>query len=84
MMSTRRGDRSARPLPPANAAVRSAGEQCNFIGAAVVLNRVSDSEAFRLATVTMPIVAAVHYPLRDWDAAACPYCARQIPLFAVH
>jgi hypothetical protein len=49
-----------------------------------VLNRVSDPEAFRLATVTMPIVAAVHYPLRDWDAAVCPYCARQIPLFAVH
>jgi len=73
-----------KAIAACNAAVRSAGEQCNFIGAAVVLNRVSDPEAFRLATVTMPIVAAVHYPLRDWDAAACPYCARQIPLFAVH
>jgi orotate phosphoribosyltransferase len=73
-----------KAIAACNAAVRSAGEQCNFVGAAVVLNRVSDPEAFRLATVTLPIVAAVHYPLRDWDAAACPYCARQIPLFAVH
>jgi orotate phosphoribosyltransferase len=73
-----------KAIAACNAAVRTAGEQCNFVGAAVVLNRVSDPEAFRLATVTMPIVAAVHYPLRDWDAAVCPYCARQIPLFAVH
>jgi orotate phosphoribosyltransferase len=73
-----------KAIAACNASVQTAGEQCNFVGAAVVLNRVSDPEAFRLATVTMPIVAAVHYPLRDWDAAACPYCARQIPLFAVH
>jgi orotate phosphoribosyltransferase len=73
-----------KAIAACNAAVQTVGEQCNFVGAAVVLNRVSDPEAFRLATVTMPIVAAVHYPLRDWDAAACPYCARQIPLFAVH
>jgi orotate phosphoribosyltransferase len=73
-----------KAIAACNAAVRDDGEQCNFIGAAVVLNRVSDPEAFRLATVTMPIVAAIHYPLRDWDAAACPYCARDIPLFAVH
>jgi orotate phosphoribosyltransferase len=73
-----------KAIAACNAAVRPAGEQCNFVGAAVVLNRVSDPEAFRLATVTMPIVAAVHYPLRDWDAAACPYCARQVPLFTVH
>jgi orotate phosphoribosyltransferase len=72
-----------KAIAACNDAVRAGGEQCNFVGAAVVLNRVSDPEAFRLATVTMPIVAAVHYPLRDWDAAACPYCARQIPLFAV-
>ncbi|HTU03415.1 MAG TPA: phosphoribosyltransferase family protein [Candidatus Sulfotelmatobacter sp.] len=66
-----------------NESVREYGEQCNFIGAAVVLNRVSDPEAFRIATVTMPVVAAVSYPLRDWEEATCPYCARQIPLFAV-
>jgi len=73
-----------KAIAACNDAVRPAGEQCNFVGAAVVLNRVSDPEAFRLATVTMPIVAAVHYPLRDWNAAACPYCARQVPLFTVH
>jgi orotate phosphoribosyltransferase len=73
-----------KAIAACNAAVRDVGEECHFVGAAVVLNRVSDPEAFRLATVTMPIVSAVHYPLRDWDAAACPYCAHQIPLFAVH
>lgn len=72
-----------KAIAACNEAVREDGEQCNFIGAAVVLNRVSDPEAFRLATVTMPIVAAVSYPLQDWNAAACPYCARHIPLFAV-
>lgn len=66
-----------------NAAVREYGEECTFVGAAVVLNRVSDPDAFRIATVTMPIVAAVHYPLRDWEPAACPYCAQHVPLFAV-
>jgi orotate phosphoribosyltransferase len=73
-----------KAIAACHAAVQPLGEQCHFVGAAVVLNRVSDPEAFRLATVTMPIIAAVHYPLRDWDAAVCPYCARQIPLFAVH
>jgi len=73
-----------KAIAACNDAVRAYGEQCNFVGAAVVLNRVSDPEVFRLATVTMPIIAAVNYPLRDWDAATCPYCARHIPLFAVH
>lgn len=73
-----------KAIAACNAAVQEYGEQCNFVGAAVVLNRVSDPEVFRLATITMPIVAAVNYPLRDWDPATCPYCARQIPLFAVH
>jgi len=72
-----------KAIAACNESVREDGEQCNFVGAAVVLNRASDPEAFRLATVTMPIVAAVHFPLRDWDESTCPYCARQIPLFAV-
>jgi orotate phosphoribosyltransferase len=72
-----------KAIAACNESVREYGEQCNFVGAAVVLNRVSDPEAFRLATVTMPIVAAVHFPLRDWDESTCPYCARHIPLFAV-
>lgn len=72
-----------KAIAACNDAVREYGEQCNFIGAAVVLNRVSDPEVFRLATITMPIVAAVNYPLRDWDPATCPYCARQIPLYEV-
>ena len=71
-----------KAIAACNAAVQPRGEQCHFVGAAVVLNRVSDPEAFRLATVTMPIVAAIDYPLRDWDAAACPYCARQIKIMA--
>jgi orotate phosphoribosyltransferase len=66
-----------------NESVRDRGEECNFIGAAVVLNRVSDPDVFRLATVTMPIVSAVDYPLQDWDPSLCPYCARHVPLFAV-
>jgi orotate phosphoribosyltransferase len=73
-----------KAITACNESVREYGEQCNFVGAAVVLNRVSDPEVFRLATVTMPIVAAVNYPLRDWDVSACPYCARSIPLFVVH
>jgi orotate phosphoribosyltransferase len=73
-----------KAIAACNESVREYGEQCNFVGAAVVVNRVSDPEVFRLATVTMPIVAAVHYPLRDWDEPTCPYCARSIPLFAVH
>jgi orotate phosphoribosyltransferase len=72
-----------KAIAACNESVREYGEQCNYVGAAVVLNRVSDPEAFRLATVTMPIVAAVHFPLRDWDESTCPYCARHIPLFAV-
>lgn len=72
-----------KAIAACNESVREYGEQCNFVGAAVVLNRASDPEAFRLATVTMPIVAAVHYPLRDWDESTCPYCARHIPLFVV-
>jgi len=66
-----------------NAAVQPDGEECTFVGAAVVLNRASDPEAFRLATVTMPIVSAVHYPLQDWEPSHCPYCAREVPLFIV-
>jgi orotate phosphoribosyltransferase len=72
-----------KAIATCNAAVRADGEECTFVGTAVVLNRASDPEAFRLATVTMPIVAAVHYPLRDWEPAHCPYCARQVPLFVV-
>ena len=72
-----------KAIAACNESVREYGQQCNFIGAAVVLNRVSDPEVFRLATVTMPLVAAVHYPLRDWDESTCPYCARHIPLFVV-
>ena len=72
-----------KAITACNESVKEYGEQGNFIGAAVVLNRVSDPELFRIATVTMPIVAAVSYPLRDWDQASCPYCARQVPLFAV-
>lgn len=73
-----------KAIAACNESVREYGEQCNFVGAAVVVNRVSDPEVFRLATVTMPIVAAVNYPLRDWDESTCPYCARSIQLFAVH
>ncbi len=72
-----------KAIAACNESVRAYGEECNFVGAAVVLNRVSDPEMFRLATVTMPLVAAVTYPLRDWDATACPHCARNIPLFAL-
>ncbi len=72
-----------KAIAACNESVREGGEQCNFVGAAVVLNRVSDPELFRLATVTLPLVAAVHYPLRDWDESTCPYCARNVPLFAV-
>jgi orotate phosphoribosyltransferase len=72
-----------KAIAACNDSVREYGEQCHFVGAAVVLNRVSDAEAFRLATVTMPIVAAVNYPLRDWDESTCPYCARHVPLFVV-
>jgi orotate phosphoribosyltransferase len=72
-----------KAIAACNDSVREYGQQCNFVGAAVVLNRVSDPEVFRLATVTMPIVAAVNYPLRDWDESICPYCARQVPLFTV-
>jgi len=72
-----------KAIAACNESVRPYGEECTFVGAAVVLNRVSDPEAFRVATVTMPLVAAVHYPLRDWDESACPYCARNIPLFAI-
>jgi orotate phosphoribosyltransferase len=72
-----------KAIAACNASVREFGEECSFIGAAVVLNRVSDPEVFRVATVTMPIVAAVNYPLRDWDASTCPYCVRHVPLFVV-
>ena len=72
-----------KAIAACNESVREYGEQCNFVGVAVVLNRVSDPEMFRLATVTMPLVAAVHYPLRDWDESTCPYCARSVPLYAV-
>ena len=72
-----------KAIAACNESVREYGEECTFVGAAVVLNRASDPEMFRLATVTMPIVAAVNYPLRDWDESACPYCARNIPLFAL-
>jgi orotate phosphoribosyltransferase len=72
-----------KAIAACNQSVREYGEQCNFVGAAVVLNRVSDPEVFRLATITMPLVAAINYPLRDWNESACPYCARNIPLFAV-
>ncbi len=72
-----------KAIAACNDSVRGRGEQCHFVGAAVVLNRVSDPETFRLATVTMPLVAAVDYPLRDWSALTCPYCARNVPLFAV-
>jgi len=72
-----------KAIAACNESVRPYGEECTFVGAAVVLNRVSDPEKFRLATVTMPLVAAVHYPLRDWDESACPYCARSVPLFAL-
>jgi orotate phosphoribosyltransferase len=72
-----------KAIAACNESVRDSGEECNFVGAAVVLNRVGDPEAFRIATVTMPLVAAVTYPLRDWDKSACPYCARNVPLFAV-
>jgi orotate phosphoribosyltransferase len=73
-----------KAIAACNTAARALGEECHFVGAAVVLNRVSDPEAFRLATVTMPIVSAVSVPLRHWDAASCPYCARRVPLFEVH
>ncbi len=72
-----------KAIAACNASVQPRGEQCNFVGAAVALNRASDPELFRLATVTMPIAAAIHYPLRDWDAPRCPYCSRGVPLFAV-
>ncbi|RPH97947.1 MAG: hypothetical protein EHM71_19465 [Zetaproteobacteria bacterium] len=72
-----------KAIAACNDSVREHGEECTFVGAAVVLNRVSDPDLFRLATVTMPIVSAVHYPLRDWHPAACPYCARRVPLFVV-
>jgi orotate phosphoribosyltransferase len=72
-----------KAIAACNDSVREHGEECTFVGAAVVLNRVSDPDVFRVATVTMPIVAAVHYPLRDWDPATCPYCARHVPLFIV-
>lgn len=72
-----------KAIAACNESVRECGEECNFVGAAVVLNRVSDPEVFRLATVTVPLVAAVNYPLRDWEDSTCPYCARNVPLFAV-
>ncbi len=72
-----------KAIAACNAAVEPDGEECSFVGAAVVLNRASDPEAFRLATVTMPIVSAVHYPLHDWEPSRCPYCAQQVPLFIV-
>jgi orotate phosphoribosyltransferase len=72
-----------KAIAACNESVRRYGEECTFVGAAVALNRVSDPEMLRLATVTMPLVAAVHYPLRHWDESACPYCARNVPLFAL-
>lgn len=72
-----------KAIAACNESVKRRGEQCNFVGAAVALNRISDLELFRLATVTMPIVAAIDFPLRDWDPPRCPYCARHVPLFAV-
>ena len=77
------GGSRRKAIAACNESVRQGGEECTFVGAAVVLNRVSNSEVFRLATVTMPLVATVNYPLRDWDESACPYCARNVPLFAV-
>ncbi len=72
-----------KAIAACNDSVRKYGEQCNFLGGAVVLNRARDPELLRLATVTMPLVAAVSYPLRDWEQSTCPYCARGIPLYIV-
>ncbi|MBI2635426.1 MAG: hypothetical protein HYW79_02675 [Parcubacteria group bacterium] len=55
--------------------------ECQFIGAAVVVNRASNQEMFRRASTTIPIVAALTYPLKDWSNEECPYCAYDVPLY---
>lgn len=57
------------------------GADCQFIGAAVVVNRASCQEMFRRASVAIPIIAAIIYPLLDWSNEECPYCAYDVPLY---
>ena len=63
------------------ASANEEGAECQFVGAAVVLNRASNQEAFRLASTTIPIIAALTYPLQDWSDEECPYCAYDVPLY---
>lgn len=57
------------------------GADCQFVGAAVVVNRSSNQEVFRKASTAIPIIAALTYPLQDWSNEECPYCAYDIPLY---
>ena len=57
------------------------GAECQYVGAAVVVNRASNQEVFRLASTTIPIIAALTYPIQDWSDEECPYCAYDIPLY---
>lgn len=57
------------------------GANCQFIGAAVVVNRAYNQELFRRASITIPIIAALTYPLKDWSNEECHYCAYGIPLY---
>ncbi len=57
------------------------GAECQFVGAAVVVNRSSNEKVFKLASTTIPIIAALTYPLQDWSDEECPYCAYDVPLY---
>ena len=57
------------------------GVECQYIGAAVVVNRASNQDEFRLASTTIPIIAALTYPILDWSDEECPYCVYDIPLY---
>ncbi len=57
------------------------GAECQFVGAAVVVNRASNQKVFRLALTTIPIIAALTYPIQDWSPEECPYCAYDVPLY---
>mgnify|MGYP001596106820 CR=1 FL=1 len=57
--------------------------ECQFVGAVVVVNRAPNQEVFRFASTTIPIIAALTYPIQDWSDEECPYCAYDIPLYKI-
>ena len=56
--------------------------ECQFIGAAVVINRSGACALpIGVAACTLPFVFALNRPAIDWAENECPYCANGVPLY---